>query len=226
MNGNFRGKHGFTLVEVLVASTITGFIALVAVGALSAITSSSDKMKESINRSAEIRFAATTLLRDFVNLYRDQEQDNMQFIAMGEAAGEGASSYLLFYTLSRAKARPDEPEGEVYEVEYYLQQEEEKSALMRRMWPNPDKETSEPGGILTAIAEDVAIFEVKFFDGEEWGYEWPEEMENLPQLVEVTIVGEQTRPGMPVVETFLFNFERSVGTELAGAEEGAQAVGM
>lgn len=226
MSGVFRAKRGFTLVEVLMASTITGFIALVAVGALSAVTSSSEKMKNNINKSAEIRFAATTLLRDFVNLYRDQEQDNMQFIAMGEAAGEGASSYLLFYTVSRAKARPDEPEGEVYEVEYYLQQEEDKSALMRRMWPNPDKETSEPGGILTAIAEDVALFEVKFFDGEEWAYEWPEEMENLPHLVEVTIVGEQTGPGIPVVETFLFNFERSVGTQLTGEEAGTQATGM
>jgi len=226
MNSNFHRKHGFTLVEVLVASTITGFIALVAVGALTAITASSEKMKESINRAAEIRFAATTLLRDLVNVYRDDQQDNMEFIATGGGTGDGSSSYMLFYTISRAKARPDQPEGEIYEVEYYLQQEEGKSALMRRMWPNPDKEATEPGGILTAIAEDVAVFEVKYFDGEEWTYEWPEEMQSLPDLAEVTIVSEQPDAGTPVVESFLFNFKRGVGSDLTESETSEQTTSM
>ncbi len=223
MRSSRRTIRGFTLVEVLIASTITGFIALVAVGALKAITASAERIDESINRTSEIRFAATTLQRDLLNLYRDQTQENTEFIAMGEDATDGGSSYLLFYTVSRAKARLEEPEGEIYEVEYYLQHEDEKSCLMRRMWPNPDKETMEPGGILMVIAEDVEIFQVRFFDGEEWSLEWPEEMETLPHLLEATIVAKQTKPGMPAVETFLLNIERAVGSELTDSEDTGQA---
>lgn len=217
-----RKTGGFTLVEILIASTITGFIALVAVGALSAVTASSERLDESINRTAEMRFAANTLYTDLNNFYRDRTKDNTEFIAMGEDVGDGGSSYLLFYTVSRAKARFEEPEGEVYEVEYYLQREDDRSFLMRRKWPNPDKEAIEPGGILTVIAEDVEIFQVRFFDGEEWALEWPEEMETLPHLIEVTIVAQQTKPGMPTIETFLLNFERNVGTESSESGEEGQ----
>ena len=84
----------------------------------------------------------------------------------------------------------DEPEGDVYEVEYYLVKDEEKSSLMRRLWPNPD-EVSTPGGILSVIAEDVNSFVVRYFDGEQWQMEWPIESRRLPAMVRVNIASGQ-----------------------------------
>lgn len=217
-------KTGFTLVEVMVAVTIGGFIMLVAVGALKAITASAEMVDSNINTAAELRFVSNMLERDLVNFYRDENIENTKLIGTVGESGEEGISYLIFYTVSRAKARADEPEGDIYEVEYYLMKDEEKSLLMRRLWPNPNDE-DEPGGILAAIAEDIDIFEIRYFDGEEWSTEWPEEMDVLPQLIEVNIVAKPPSRGQPTMESFMVNFTRSVVGAVETLESGEQGQG-
>ncbi|MHC4485651.1 MAG: type II secretion system protein GspJ [Planctomycetota bacterium] len=212
---------GFTLVEVLVASTIGTFVALVAVGTLRAITASSEMVERNISAAAEVRFASNMIARDLVNLYRDENIENTELIGTVEESEQGNISYLVFYTVGRAKARIGQPEGDIYEVEYCLVRDEEKSLLMRRLWPNPNEE-NEPRGILTVIAEDIDLFEVRYFDGEEWSNEWPEEMEILPQLVEVNIVAKVPSRGEPAVESFVVNFVRSAVEAASTAESDDQ----
>ena len=69
-------KTGFTLVEVMVAVTIGGFIMLVAVGTLKAITSSAQMVDTNISAAAEVRFAMNLISRDLVNFYRDENNEN------------------------------------------------------------------------------------------------------------------------------------------------------
>ena len=211
-------RTGFTLVEVLVASTIGVFIAMVAVGALRAIIASGEMVDENINASAEVRFAANMIARDLVNFYNNDDIDSTKFIGTLEALEDNNyTSYLIFYTLGRTKARIDEPEGDLYEVEYYLMQEGENSMLMRRLWPNPSKEYEElePRGILTVIAEDIASFEVQYFDGEEWFEEWPEEMQVLPDLVSVSIVARQPDRSNPPSESIIVNLTRAEAADVS-----------
>jgi len=216
---------GFTLVEVMVAVTIGGFIMLVAVGTLKAITSSAEMVDSNISAAAEVRFASNMLSRDLVNFYRTENIENTKLIGIVEDSGQVNTSYLIFYTVSRAKARSDQPEGDIYEVEYYLMKDEEKSLLMRRLWPNPNKEETEPRGILTVIAEDIDVFQVRYFDGEEWSEEWPEEMDVLPQLIEVNIVATPPSRGTPAMESFIANFTRSVVGTVNALESGEQEQG-
>ncbi|MBA7699154.1 hypothetical protein ES703_107840 [subsurface metagenome] len=216
---------GFTLVEVMVASTIGAFVMLVAVGTLKAITASAEMVENNISTAAEVRFATNMLKRDLVNFYRDENIENTKFIATSEETGQEGSSYLVFYTVSRAKARSDQPEGDIYEVEYYLMKDEEKSLLMRRMWPNPNKEETEPRGILAVIAENIDVFEVRYFDGEEWSTEWPEEMQVLPQLIEINIVAKPPSRPVPTLESFIVNFSRSVTATIDDSESGEQEGG-
>ncbi len=68
------------MVEVLVASTIGVFIALVAVGTLRAITASAEIVDNNINVAAEVRFASNIISRDLSNLYRDTNQRNTRLI--------------------------------------------------------------------------------------------------------------------------------------------------
>jgi len=71
---------GFTLAEVLVASTISGFVALLAVGALNAIAGSAQTVGRVTETTSEIRFAARMIARDLANLYRDVNAQNMKLV--------------------------------------------------------------------------------------------------------------------------------------------------
>jgi general secretion pathway protein J len=206
-------------VEVTVASTIGAFVALVAVGSLKAVITSNEMVEENVNAAAEVRFASSMIKKDLVNIYRDVNTENMKLVGMVDEYGEYSTKYLTFYTLGRTNARAGEPEGDVYEVEYYLNKTEDGSFLMRRLWPNPNEEY-EPGGILTAIAEGIDIFELRYYDGEEWSEEWPEDMDTLPQLIEVTIVASPPTRGSPIMESFILNITRSVS--IAGDASAAQ----
>jgi len=205
-------------VEVMTAISIGAFISLVMVGALRAVTAGAKMVEQNIAKASEVRFAARMLKRDLENMYRPKDTEQTKFIAYSDDSGELSSAYMVFYTVNRAKARPFEPEGDIYEVEYYLMVDEEKSVLMRRLWPNPDDDF-EPGGILTTVAEGIEVFQARYFDGQEWAYEWPEEMQSIPLLMEITLAGIQSGAGQPMVESFYMNFARSTGSSLEGEGE-------
>jgi len=222
-------KTGFTLVEVLAAVTIGGFIMLVAVGTLKAITSSAKMIDININASSEVRFAMNLIKRDLVNFYRDENMENTKLIGISGDTGDGGTR-IIFYTVNRMKARTDFPEGDIYEVEYVLMegdQDEGSNLLVRRLWPNPNEEY-EPGGIEVVIAEDVEAFEVRYNNGEEWSDEWPEEMDTLPHLIEVSIVGQEQSRGTAAIESTWINLVRNVTSSLeasGSSEESGQGGG-
>lgn len=204
---NLFARDGFTIVELLVASVIGTFIALTAVGTLRIVSASAETVDQTINIASEVRFAARRISTDLVNFYRDTPS-RLKFIGLIEDTGYGEVSNLTFYTISRSKARPSMPEGDVYEVQYYLAFNGDKGTFMRRFRPNPDPTELEPitGGILTSIAEGIDIFQVRYFDGQEWLNEWPEEMNKMPDLLEVTIGAKGVNEEDIIFETVLANF--------------------
>lgn len=193
----------------MVASTIGAFISLVAVGTLKAVISSNEQVDANINVASEVRFAANMIERDLTNIYRDEDYENTKLIGTVEDLAEYSTSYLVFYTINRTKARALEPEGDMYEVEYYLVKNEDGSFLMRRLWPNPN-DGFEPGGVLTTIAENIELFQIRYFDGEEWYDQWLEDIETQPQMIEVTIAARPENQGMPIIESFIVNLTRTV----------------
>lgn len=215
--------RGFTLAEVLVASTISGFIAIVAVGAMNAVSHTSQVVSRFSEVNSEIRFASRMLAQDLANLYRDTDPQNVKLVGVSQGSETEGPPYLTFYTVGRAKARADQPEGDVYEVEYFLGSRQdvddgrigaaassgESMTLFRRLWPNPDKD-AQPGGILTPIADNIGIFYIRFYDGQEWRGEWTEEMRALPKLIEVTVGTAPPEDGKsdPVLEVFTVAFPR------------------
>ena len=228
-------NRGFTLAEVLVASTISGFVAVVAVGALKTIADSAKVVRQASETTGEIRFAARMLARDLTNLYRDPDPQNMKLVGTSQGSDSGMPGSLTFYMAGRSKARPEQPEGDIYEVEYILgnrmeddtevtaDPDAEAMVLFRRLWPNPDRETT-PGGILAPIAENISGFQVLFYDGQQWGDEWTEEMRSIPELIEVTLVTQIPGRPDPILETFMVNFPR-MATSSAGSSEGGEASG-
>ena len=211
MNIKIR-KSGFTLVEVIIASTIGAFISLVAVGTLKAVISSNVLLDNNVNAASEVTFASNLIEKDLINIYRDDAIENMKLIGTVEDLADYSTSVITFYTVNRTKARYDQPEGDIYEVEYYLVKNEDSSSLMRRLWPNPNDEF-EAGGVVTTIAENIDLFEVRYFDGEEWYDEWQQEdMQTMPDMIEINIVSKPQARGVPIIDSFIVNLSRSVAS--------------
>jgi type II secretion system protein J len=202
-------RKGFTLVEIMIASLLGSFIMLVAVGALRAITATSERMSGVVDTASEVRFAAKEIETDLINFYRDSNSLYHKLVGEIEETPEGNLASITFYTVGRTKARFDQPEGDIYEVEYYLLKDNGQSRLERRLWPNPDKD-SKPAGILTQLAENIDLFAVRYFDGQKWYDQWSsEQMETLPDLVEVTLLARAPLSNDVMAQTVVVNLKRN-----------------
>ncbi len=206
-------KKGFTLLEVMVASVIGAFIAMVSVGALRAVTAGREMVNTNIAAADELRYAVELIRSDLANVYRDGSANAMKFVGTFADTDDNMMTSLTMRIVSIANARRSQPEGDVHEVHYYVMAEEDKSVLMRRLYPVVGTEAQEelPGGVLTAIAENIVGFELMYFDGEEWVPEWPAEQNRLPQMVEIvlaTVEEKQGRQGSLVARRILASFPR------------------
>jgi general secretion pathway protein J len=201
-------RNGFTLVEILIASMIGAFIMLVAVGALKAISVSAQIVDSNIDVASELRFVAARISTDLNNFYRDGNAENTKLVGRVVQVQDDVLCILTFYTVGRTKARAEQSEGDVYEVEYFLRKDEDKTYLMRRLWPNPDKK-SQAGGILSVIAEDIDTFMVRYFDGRDWQIQWPEEQAAPPELVEVILASNTSVGATQVTESFIVNLKKA-----------------
>lgn len=223
-----KTERAFTLVELLISTVMGAFIGLVAVGTLRTFSRSAEMVDKNSRREAEVRFAADMIQKDLINLYRGRVSGEMRLVGGTKGSSNaGRSSRLILYTVSRGKARSGQPEGDVYEVEYFVREGNGRGGLYRRHWPNPDRE-SEPGGVLTLIGEGINFFDVRFFDGENWRSEWREEWRSIPGIIEVRIAcGGQGSGEEMIGENFLVNYFRKGWSAGSGAEqeEGAEETG-
>lgn len=218
-------RSGFTLVEVIVASMIGTFVALVAVGMLKVVSDGAERVADGAAANAEVRFAAKTIAADLTNLYRDDESGKAQFIGISDRDSDSGAARMVMHVVGRTKARAGQPEGDVYEVEYFVLTEEDQSVLCRRLWPNPD-EDAQPGGVVTMIAEGIDVFQVGYFDGEQWQIEWPETMQSVPEMVQVDISASLSGGTDMVSESFIVNFTTAAGSENAARNRGGRGQGQ
>jgi len=186
-----------------VASSIASFIMVVAMGSLHSLSESASRVQKHSDTVSELRYAASVLSRDLACLYTDEDSQNRKLLYTDSGDAMGASM-LTFYTVGHNQVRAAQAEADVYEVEYYISQTEERSVLMRRVWPHPDKE-KEPGGVLSVLADGMGVFKVRFYDGKEWLSEWTEEQQRqpLPKIIEVALATTLEAGTKPFTASFL-----------------------
>jgi len=210
---------GFTLLELLVSMILASFIAVTTVGALRTVTSRREKVEDRCQSLAELRFAARQVEKDLRNLYRTADKRQTKLIGMYEERGEIPSSRIIFHAVNTVQARAEYAEGDVYEVEYFLQVRQEESrtgeptpkmVLLRRLWPNPAQQ-NEPGGVVSVVAENILLFEIRYYNGTEWLEEWPEEMTNFPSLIMVSLAAKPQQSEALLKHSFLLNLVRWPG---------------
>ena len=189
MNRPFK-KSGFTLFEVIVASVLSAFIALVAAGGLRGVLSARTTIDDSLAVTDELRFAANQMRADLLDVYRPKEG----FLFEGSAGDllSGELPRLRFHAVCSQKARQGRAESYLYEIEYFIYEKDDKSWFCRRICPivgneDPDDEGA-PQGVLIKLSESIGLFEIRYFDGQEWTNEWPIDNASLPVMLEISLV--------------------------------------
>ena len=214
MMTRMKHREGFTLLEVLVASVIGAFISLVAVSTLRAVSAGRVRLDENIIAADELRYAANMIRTDLANLYRDQDVKNMRLIGIVSEATQPESSNLTIRIVSPTKARHLQIESHLYDVQYSLLQKEGKSILTRRKTPivGIEKPDDIPGGMISTIAENIIAFNIRYFDKTQWLEDWPEEYEQIPDIMEISLVTIEGNPEAAKPKTmstsFLVSFPR------------------
>jgi prepilin-type N-terminal cleavage/methylation domain-containing protein len=190
-----RKIQGFTLLEMLISAVLAAFIALVAMAGLRSVTAVRSTVDRHSESSDELRIAAEQIRSDLVNV-----QPLGRIVRFeGQVSQDGAvsSPRLIFRTFSSHKARKDLPESELYEVEYFVVENNSVKSLMRRVCPitGIDSTTAEEktdGGILEVLAEPIASFDIGYFDSGNWSSTWSADNQRPPQLVLVNLAVDCT----------------------------------
>lgn len=195
MKQNRTNRLAFTLLEMIVASSLAAFIAIVALSGLRSVTAARGAIDRHSEAVDELRIAAEQIRSDLVNIRPVGR--TMRFEGLIEQNDTEPTPRLIFRTFSHKKVRLDQPESELYEVEYFVAKTANGKALMRRVCPmlgvnSQVSEEKTDGGVIETVAEPIVGIDISYFDGGNWSNQWSAGNMRPPQLVLVNIAVGQT----------------------------------
>ncbi len=199
-------KRGFTLVEVLLATVISALIVVVSYAVFRAESRTQQKLNHYSNVSAYGRYALERISNDIANFYRNPDWNRMllegkegnlttiaTILTTTYPANARADTIRMLVT-SWQKVHKDKQEGDVYEVEYKLQynQQDKCFYLTRRCAPVKNIIEGNAGGVLVRIAKNVSELKFEYYSNGQWQQQWLDKGV-LPEKIRVylTIVSPQ-----------------------------------
>ncbi|MDY7225446.1 type II secretion system protein GspJ [Hyalangium rubrum] len=195
-----RSLRGFTLMEVMVAIAITGFIGTIVAMAFQTGFRAKEVVEGEAGHYRMVRVALNRMAREigsaFVSdrydpkRYRDQNDRPTNFV--------GEADRLMFTTMAHQRLYTDSKESDQAVVEYFVETSTEKGAkgrqeLKRRVNPNIGGDRMDRGGTTDVLFEGVKKVQFEYWDSErkEWEDEWDtrraEKKSILPTRVRVTV---------------------------------------
>ncbi len=187
-----RHPAGFTLVELLVAATVTALIAASATLVLRGVTEADRRIESRARLATEARAAVNTIADALRNAHRPVgENERPMLEGIDDSIGGIPRDRLRFFTISRRPVRVGQPESDVREVEFGLFDPDDDSpaALVRRLDPtrnDEDEDGADGGGVLDRIATGLFAFDVTYHDGTEYREDWPQEL-GFPTAVRIEL---------------------------------------
>ncbi len=187
MNPKYKYHCGFTLVEVLLATIIGTLVAMVALGIFHAVSRNWHKQQRQTELLVHGRYAMKLMRDDLANFYRSQMPERMKLQSSTGKIQAAQTDRLVFFTVSRIKSQKDSAEGDLYEVEYFLEKQmDEPIKLIRRYAPVDDDAIGNRDGSRIEISKHIHTMRFEFFDGKQWSAVH-QQSSKPPRLIRITL---------------------------------------
>ena len=178
-------RRGFTLVELLVASSMLALLAAAGLAAFSAGTRSAAKAKRYGAMIAQGQAALRAMAADIRVVVTDDDLG----LTVLDAQYEGRDTDTIDFIAARVKPVKEElgAAGRC-EVGYYIDNDPDTEArgLVRREDYTLDEDPLE-GGTGFPVAEYVSELSLEFYDGLIWQSDWESEL-GFPRAIRIQIV--------------------------------------
>ena len=171
--------RGFTLVEVLIAASITAVVGVMVARAFSRAAAARDLAEAQDERFGGARQALTRMSRDLSEAFLSEHYDRKRYrdrptVFIGKDSGDRDS--LLFATMTHARLMRDAKESDQAVVEYSVDRDPSlpgEDALWRREKPTIDDQPDR-GGSRAIVLQHLKGFDVQYWDWkrQEWVRAW------------------------------------------------------
>jgi general secretion pathway protein J len=197
-----RARAGMTLLEVIIATSVFAMMGLMLLTAFTHTGRMRDRLSARMDRDHQARIALARLSRDlrgaFLSAHTNGGNPGQNAVLTAFVAREGLNGDSLEMTaFTHRRLRRGAHEGDACEVGYRVVERRGAQRmtydLMRRSTTRIDNDPLR-GGTLDVLAQDVTVFDLKFFDETtgQWTESWNTmsptgQPARLPQRVRVTL---------------------------------------
>ena len=199
-------RHGFSLIELVVALSVSTLVLGATLSAYLAATGSWERCRNASEETAEARLALSTIERHLRAALYPGDTGSIVFDAYNESLTSGAAADMLTFTSSAGRLDPGRRQRiDLCQVSLYLTEDEEHPAPMLMMERQPLPGQDPPIALRlekAPLAPHAVGFNLTYFDGELWSDEWLD-VTRLPEAVEIMLAVRAAPEGRPFVLTRL-----------------------
>lgn len=194
-----RRAAGFTLMEVMIAVSITAFIGMIIGVSFNTTIATKDVIETQAEKYRMLRTAMSRMCREIGAAYVSDRYDAKRYRDAFDRPTNfvGAHDKLLFSTMSHQRLYADAKESDQMVVEYQIKSSSDPKAKGRSDLMRREKvvleERMDRGGTEDALFEGAKKIEFQYWNSErkQWEDDWdtrrPERKSILPTRVRITL---------------------------------------
>ncbi|MGI6456244.1 MAG: type II secretion system protein GspJ [bacterium] len=229
-----KRKRAFTLIEVILATTVSAMVLAGAFATLSTLLNAYKKQEGRYSSTDMAKLILDRMRQDISSAFMSPHRDITRFVCMDQQTGDFSTDILTFISNINSTIQTGQGTTDLAEVQYYIDLDDTTPErwLVRRYDITPDDDPF-TGGTIALLGPKVVSLNFEFYDGEIWYPGWDSSAQ-LPVAVYITIgifqpksIDEQPTPeNVSQYSTLIwlasYRQTTSTGGLLEGEEPGAQ----
>ena len=189
-------QSGFTLIELIMAGTLTAMVLGGAFASLSVVLQAYKAQSGKTNSADVARLIFDRMRTDLSSTFISPHKAVTRFVGMDQQEGEFATDSLTFISTINHPIETGGGTSDQVEVQYYIDLDDSTPErwLIRRFDNTPDNDPFS-GGVLALLGPQVCALDFQYFDGTIWWPSW-DAVDQIPVAVYVKIgIFEPQQPG-------------------------------